>query len=289
LAEAALSNWARIGLRTYVALRAMSYWHDKVAVVTGGSRGLGRILAEMLAEHGAKVVVAARDRAGVDVAVQSIRARGGDGLGVPADVLRNEDVARLVDQAVAQFGRLDLLANCAGRSSRASILDTTPEDFQVLWDLNFLGTVRCARVAAGHLIQSRGHLVAVASLAAKTAGRYLGAYPASKFPLVAYCQQLRMEVGPEGLHVLLVCPGPLARQDAGVRYDSLSEALPPSARLPAGGAKVRAINPAWLAERILRACERREPELIVPSRARLLFAISQLAPRAGDWLLRRMT
>ena len=127
------------------------------------------------------------------------------------------------------------------------------------------------------------------SLAAKSASRYLGAYPASKFPLAAYAQQMRLEQGPLGLHTLLVCPGPIRRDDAGSRYDSKAGDLPAAARQPGGGVKLKGIDPDWLARRILMACENRQAELVVPGRAKLLFAISQLWPALGDWIVTRMT
>jgi short-subunit dehydrogenase len=145
------------------------------------------------------------------------------------------------------------------------------------------------RAGLPHLLQTHGHVVHIGSLAAKTASRFLGAYPASKFPLAAYAQQLRMELGPQGLHVLLVCPGPIRRDDAGSRYDAEAGNLPPEARQPGGGVKLKGIDPDWLAHRILVACERRQAELIVPGRARLLFALSQLWPSLGDWIITRMT
>ena len=149
--------------------------------------------------------------------------------------------------------------------------------------------MRVSREALPHLVAGRGHLVFIGSLASKSASRYLGAYPASKFPLAAYAQQLRLELGPQGLHTLLVCPGPIRRDDAGQRYDAAAANLPPEARRPGGGVKLKGIDPDWLAARILRTCERRKPELVVPARARLLFAISQLWPRWGDWIVTRMT
>ena len=93
------------------------------------------------------------------------------------------------------------------------MLDTTPEDFQALMDLNLLGVVRLTRAAAQHLLAAQGHVVNIGSLAGKSATRYMGAYPASKFALSAYSQQLRLELEPQGLHVLLVCPGPIARDE----------------------------------------------------------------------------
>ena len=81
-------------------------------------------------------------------------------------------------------------------------------------DLNFLSTVRVTQAALPHLLKTGGHLVQIGSLATKIASRYLGAYAASKFPVAAYCQQLRLELGPQGLHTLLVCPGPIRRDAA---------------------------------------------------------------------------
>jgi short-subunit dehydrogenase len=201
----------------------------------------------------------------------------------------DDDVQRIVDEAAGRHGRLDVLVNGAGQSTRGTALETTPADFQQLWELNFLATVRCTRAAAPHLLKSRGHLVNIASLAAKTAPRYLGSYPASKFPVAAYSQQLRLELRDAGLHVLLVCPGPIARDPAIPRYEHRTKGLPESASQPGGGARLRTIDSQWLANRVLIACEKRRPELVVPGRARFLFALSQLAPRLGDWLLIKKT
>jgi short-subunit dehydrogenase len=168
-------------------------------------------------------------------------------------------------------------------------LAATPEQFRDLLELNFLAAVRCTRAASPHLIASRGHLVLIGSLAAKTASRYLGAYPASKFPVAAYAQQLRYELNPQGVHVLLVCPGPIARADAGRRYDEQAGGLPASARKPGGGVKLKGLSQERLVATILQYCERRKPELVMPAKSRLLFAVAQLSPRLGDWIITRMT
>jgi NAD(P)-dependent dehydrogenase (short-subunit alcohol dehydrogenase family) len=260
----------------------MAYWQGKVALVTGGSSGLGLAIARALVAAGAKVLIAARDADRLAAAAESIGAQG-----IAADVTQPADVQRLFERVIAEHGRLDLLVNGAGKSSRGAIAETTAEQFRELLDVNFLSAVRCTRAALPHLLAARGHVVHVASLAAKVASPYLAAYPASKFPLAAYAQQLRLELGPQGLHVLLVCPGPIRRGDAGRRYRDEAADLPPSAQLPGGGAKLGAIDPDWLARRILTACERRRSEMVVPSRVRLLLAISQLWPDIGDWLLRK--
>lgn len=267
----------------------MTYWQDKVVLVTGGSAGLGRAIGEALASAGAKVALAAIAAEEVEQLAGALRTAGHEAIGVLTDITRQDQVEALMAQTIERFGQLDVLVNCAGRSTRGKVLETSPEKFQELLDLNFLALVRCTRAAAPHLIQSRGHLVNIGSLAAKTVSPYLGAYPASKFPVAAYSQQLRFELGPQGVHVLLVCPGPVARQDAGQRYDDEAADLPESIRQPGGGVKLRGIPPEKLVSKILRYCELRKPELVMPRRARLLFAISQLWPSLGDWIIRKMT
>lgn len=264
----------------------MSYWQEKVAVVTGGSSGLGRVIAQTLADAGANVVVAGLE---ADAVAQAAEELGTKALGIQADITQQADVDRLFTAAIDRFGRLDILVNAAGRTHRGKVIDTTADEFRQWMELNFLATVRCTRAAAPHLLKHCGHVVNIGSLAAKSAARWVGAYPATKFAVAAYSQQLRLELGPEGLHVLLVCPGPVARKDERLYPLAGVEGVPESALRPGAGVRVKAIAPEWLAAAILRACERRRPELVVPGKARLLFALQQLWPRLGDWIVLRKT
>jgi len=193
-------------------------------------------------------------------------------------------------QTLQRFERLDALVHCAGRSARGDVLQTSADDFQALWELNFLAAVRCTLAAVEHLRATGGHLVHIGSLASKTAPRYMAAYPATKFALAAYAQQLRLALAPQGVHTLLVCPGPIARHpDQPPAEPKVTGAnLPPEARGPGGGAQVPAIDPSLLSDQILTACRRRQAELVLPSRSRLLFALSQLWPAAGDRLLQKV-
>ncbi|MEX2176814.1 MAG: SDR family oxidoreductase [Pirellulaceae bacterium] len=267
----------------------MPYWSDKVALVTGGSAGLGLAIARALVSAGASVVLAARDEARLAAAAESLSTPQRQCHWLTADVTQDNQCQALVAEAAAAGGRLDLLVNCAGRSARGELAKATADEFARLIDVNFLSAVRCTQAALPHLLQQRGHLVHIGSLASKGAAKHLGPYPASKFPLAAYAQQCRLELGPQGLHTLLVCPGPIRREDAGQRYRESAQGLPPAAARPGGGVKLPGIDPDWLASRILLACERREAELVVPARAKLLFAIGQLWPTLGDWIVNRMT
>ena len=265
---------------------AQSYWQNKVVLVTGGSSGLGRVIAETFHRAGAKLALVALEKSDVEKAAEEI---GGDTLPIHADITRQEDVDCIFERVKKHFSRLDVLVNNAGRSMRGMVLDTTPEQFQALFDLNVLGTVRCTRAAVPMLLERKGHIVNIGSLAAKSAVKYVGAYPVSKFAVAAYSQQLRLELGPEGLHVLLVCPGPIRRENERLYPLEGLENIPESARKPGAGVKVGRIDPNDLARKILTYCERRKPELIMPGKARLLFALSQLIPSLGDWIVKRST
>ena len=264
----------------------MSYWENKVVVITGGSAGFGRELATAFLRQKASVALVARDQERLETACRELGERAHPFV---ADVSDDAQVNELKKNIVAEMRGVDVLVNCVGKSTRGAILDTTPDDFRKLFELNFLTAVRCTRAFVPALQESGGHLVNIGSLATKSASTFLAAYPASKFPLAAYSQQLRLELGdgPQSIHVLLVCPGPIARADAGVRYDHTD--VPEAARRPGGGVKLKGIDPQKLANKVLRACESRQLELIVPGKARLLFALSQCSAKLGDWLVRKMT
>jgi len=265
---------------------AQSYWQNKVVLVTGGSSGLGRIIAETFHRAGASLALVALEKPDVEKAAAEI---GGNTLPIHADITRQEDVDRIFETVKNHFSGLDVLVNNAGRTMRGTVLNTTPEQFQALFDLNVLGTIRCTRAAAPMLLERKGHIVNIGSLAAKSAVKYVGAYPVSKFAVAAYSQQLRLELGPEGLHVLLVCPGPIRRDNERLYPLEGLENIPESARKPGAGVKVKRIDPNYLAQKILTYCEKRKPELVLPGKARILFALSQLLPSLGDWMVRKST
>ena len=262
------------------------FWQDKVVLVTGGSSGLGRIIAENFHRAGVKLALVALEQADVEKAAAEI---GGETLPIHADITKQADVEHIFETVKSHFSRLDVLVNNAGRSMRGNVMDTTPEQFQALFDLNVLGTVRCTRAAVPMLLEQKGHIINIGSLAAKSAARYVGAYPVSKFAVAAYSQQLRLELGPKGLHVLLVCPGPIRRENERLYPLEGLEGIPESARKPGAGVKVGRIDPDLLAQKILTYCERRKPELVIPGKARILFALSQLFPALGDWIVKKST
>ena len=265
------------------------YWREKVVLITGGTSGLGLAIARGFAAAGAHLALVGLEEEGVWQAVEEFATSGTEVLGLHADITNQEQVDSLITQTIDRFGHLDVLVNNAGRSMRGKVLETTPEQFQSLFDLNALATIRCTKAAVPHLLKQQGHVVNIGSLAAKSASRWTGAYPVSKHAVAAFSQQLRLELGEEGLHVLLVCPGPIKRDDPRLYPLEGLEDIPERARQPGAGVKVRGIPVERLVAKILQSCEQHRAELVMPWKARLLFAAAQLSPRLGDWLVKKNT
>ena len=264
----------------------MTHWQDKHALVVGGSAGLGLHIARALQAAGANVAIAARNESRLQAAARGLSASGRQEVAAwPVDICDADSIADLSDRLKREWAGLDLLVNSAGKSDRGRLADTSAESFQELFQLNLIGPARCTQIFLPALLASQGSVVNIGSLASKSASPNMGAYPTSKFPIAAYSQQLRLEYFGR-LHVLLVCPGPIHREDRAPRYSA--ENVPERSLQPGGGVRLKGIDPERLSQKILRACERKQLELVVPGRARLLFAISNLFPRLGDWIVRKM-
>lgn len=236
------------------------------------------------------MVLAARDAGRLITAAESLSKDSERCLAIPCDVTNDESVKNLIEQIQAQFGRLDVLVNCAGASARGTIAETKLADFQRNWELNVLALVRCTQAALPLLTASCGHIVNIGSLSGKLGARYVGPYSATKHAVTGISQQLRLELEPSRVHVLHVCPGPIRREETAPRYAAATmEALPDAAHKPGAGAKIKGLDPAWLARKIVTATEQRKRELVLPRKANLLIALGTISTRLGDWLLKKMT
>ena len=267
----------------------MTGWRDKVVVVTGGSSGIGLATARAFALRGAQVVLAARGEGALKDAADALIHDGLKAHAIRCDVTSDGDVASLISTVQQQFGRLDVLVNNAGRSMRKPILDTTPEDFRDLMDLNFLAVVRCTRAAVPLLEKVSGSIVNVSSLAGKSVTYFLGAYPATKFALNAYSQQLRLELHDRGVHVLSVCPGPVATPILDKALHQAGEGIPTEYRRPGAGLKTRTLRPEEVAEAIVDGCESKRGELIFPGWGRFLLMVMALSSRLAAFISRSLT
>lgn len=181
----------------------------KTAVVTGSSKGIGRAIAQRLVEAGANVVVSARRAEEVREAAAALDAEGeGRTIGVPCDVREYDDVRRLIDRAVQEFGTVDILVNNAGVGGFAPVDETPVERWEQIIETNLNGVFYACREAIPHMRrQGSGWIINIASLAGKSAIAGGTAYNASKFGLVGFSEALMLDVRDAGIRVNYIMPG----------------------------------------------------------------------------------
>jgi NAD(P)-dependent dehydrogenase (short-subunit alcohol dehydrogenase family) len=190
-----------------VAFQTLSI-EDRVAVVIGGTSGIGRALALGLASAGAHVVASARRVEQVEAVAADIAALGRRTLRVPCDVSDRTTLERLRDAVLAEFARVDILVNCAGRTRRTPALEVTEAEWNAILDVNLTGTLRACQVfGAVMLAQGHGRIVNIASLTTFVAFHEVAAYGASKAAVGALTQSLALEWGPGGVCVNAIAPG----------------------------------------------------------------------------------
>ena len=184
----------------------------KVGIVTGGSKGIGRAVAERLAEAGADVVICARNEQEVLSAAEEIdSAGGGKAVGVACDMRDPEQVARLVSTAVERFGRLDILINNAGLGIFAPIDQISIDDWRKVIETNLNGPYFAARAAIPEMRKAGGGwIINIGSLAGKNPFAGGAAYNASKFGLLGFSEAMMLDVRHDGIRVSCIMPGSVA-------------------------------------------------------------------------------
>lgn len=183
----------------------------RTAVVTGGSRGIGREMAEALAEAGANLVLCARKAEQLDETVQAFTAKGFNVIGKVCDVAKQEDVQSAIDSAVKQFGSVDILVNNAGTSWGAMPEDMPIERWQHVLDVNLTGCFLFAQSAGREMLkQGKGSIINIASIAGMTSsanGPFYAGYVASKAGLIGLTRELAASWGRRGIRVNAIAPG----------------------------------------------------------------------------------
>jgi len=199
----------------------------KAAVVTGGSRGIGRAVALALAAEGAAVVVNGREAAAAEAVAETIRAAGGQASARAGSVADFAFAGELVDACVSEHGAIDVLVNCAGigEPEGASILDLEPEAWRVVVDVHLTGTFNTCRHAAPRMVEQGGGVIVNTSSHAYT-GRFGGsAYAAAKGGTNSLSFALAAELADRGVRVNAVCPGARTRLSDGPDYRAKIEDL----------------------------------------------------------------
>jgi NAD(P)-dependent dehydrogenase (short-subunit alcohol dehydrogenase family) len=186
----------------------MPTFDDEVALITGGTSGIGRATALLFAQEGARVAITGRDRERGAGTVEEIRALGSDGLFMPADVRIRADCERSVAETVDRFGRLDVLFNNAGVYVENDVLGCDEDEWDLQVDTSLKGTYLMSRAALPHMIaRGSGAIVNCASGWGLVGGIRGAAYCAAKGGMVVLTKAMALDHGPQGIRVNAVCPG----------------------------------------------------------------------------------
>ena len=206
----------------------MSKLKDKVAIVTGASKGIGAGIAKSLAAEGAAVIVNyASSKAGADKVVAEIEAAGGQAVAVGGDVSKQADAENLVAKAIEHFGRLDVLVNNSGVYEFASIETITEQHYRRMFDINVFGTLLMSQAAVKHLGQG-GSIINIGSAVTRITPPESAVYTGTKGAVDAITGVLARELGPRGIRVNAVNPGMVITegvQAAGFAASEMEQAL----------------------------------------------------------------
>jgi NAD(P)-dependent dehydrogenase (short-subunit alcohol dehydrogenase family) len=182
--------------------------NGKIAVVIGGTSGIGLAIAKGMAEAGADVIPTSRRQDQVDAAAQEIESRGKRSLRVSSDVSDRGSLERVLEASIKAFGKVDVLVNSAGRTKRAPTIDFTEEDWNSILDTNLTGTLRAAQVFGRHMLEREsGSIINIASLSTFVALYEVAAYSASKAAVASLTKSLAIEWGQRGVRVNAIAPG----------------------------------------------------------------------------------
>lgn len=279
---AALFAGGAAGLALAAKLRAKrSGRYDlrgRVAVVTGGSRGLGFLVAEELAQAGCRVVICARDPRELALARDQL-APYTDVLAITCDVSNPGDVERMLSRAVTRFGGIDLLINNASIIQVGPLDATTLQEFQRALEVNFWGTVYATLGVLPHMRrQGDGRIVNIASIGGKVAVPHLLPYDCAKFAVVGFSEGLRAEVARHGISVTTVVPGLMrtgSEKYAQFKTPGDARWFSVAARMP-----LLTVSARRAARLIVAAARRRRGEVVIGLPAKLLRLVHDLFPAA---------
>lgn len=293
-------------------MQSSSVWKNRLALVSGGTSGLGKHLVLELARQNCRLAIVGRDVARLELTRSEALAAGAvsvdvfsldvtqidrnrePALELPADgqsslsnnLSFHDECRRLHDFLSRE--RCELLVNAVGRSDRGSLQNLSCEDVRELFEMNVLSSLSMTQMCWDSLCRGSGTIVNIASLAGLVAGPNMGGYSIAKHGLVAMHRQWRSESVGSGVHFLLVCPGPIDRPDSDERYSQLAaqRGLDANVAKPGGGVRLKRLDPLSLSRRILAAVDSKELELVLPSKAKWLAALMPLWPSWADRLLR---
>ena len=252
-----------------------NYFQDKVVVVTGGTEGIGKALVDALLKDGAKVATCGRNHDKL-YRLQSEYPSAHLHTMV-ADVSNENDCRRFMETTIKFFGGIDILINNAGISMRALFKDTSLETIQKVMDINFFGSVYCTRHALASIIERKGTIVGVSSIAGYRGLPGRSGYSASKYALQGFLESLRTELLHEGVHVMWVCPG---FTTSNIRHAALNKDASSHGDTPMDEGKMMSAEEC--AEHVLRAIRKKKRTLVLTFTGKRTVFLNKFFPGLAD-------
>lgn len=258
------------------------YFKDKVIIITGASSGIGLAAARLFASMDAKVVIAARSADKLDE-VKATMPNPDNILCVKTDVSVEDDCKNLVQQTVDKFGCVDILVNNAGISMRAMFRDLDLDVIRHLMDTNFWGTVYCTKYALPYILESKGSIVGVISIAGLTGLPGRTGYSASKFAIRGFLNTLRVEHRYDGIHVMVFAPG---FTTSNIRNVALLADGSLQGTTPRNESKM--MSAEAVAQRMAYGLRKRKKEMILTPVGKLTKLFNFIMPGFVEWAEYRM-
>lgn len=252
---------------------------SKVVIITGASSGIGLASSKLYASRGYRVVMAARSIDKLLAQAEAFPCAKDNVLCVKTDVSVEEDCRNLVEKTVEKFGRIDILINNAGISMRAMVRDLDLSVLKRLMDVNFWGTVYCTKYALPYLLQSKGSVVGVISIAGYSALPARSGYSASKYAIRGFLDTLRIEHLYDGLHVLVFAPGFTA---SNIRNTALSADGSQQGESPRDEGKM--MTAERVSEIMARAVDKRRNKVVLTPIGKLTVLMHRMFPSLTDKL-----
>ena len=263
----------------------------RVVLITGGSRGLGLLLAREYARQGARLALVARSGAALERACDELRGRGADVIGVECDVSDPSSVSAMVDAVVARYGGVDVLVNDAGQIEVGPLESMTVRDFRDAMNTNFWGAFNVIHAAFRHLSRGEGRIVNISSVGGLVSVPHLLPYSASKFALQGFSLGLGIELARRGVRVVTVSPG-LMRTGSPINASFKGDAAAELAWFSvADSLPLLSMSGERAARAIVRASRRGDPVLVLGLPAKLAALARGLFPSSvvrGSALVNRL-
>jgi short-subunit dehydrogenase len=252
----------------------------KVVIVTGASSGIGKALSQKLAMSGAFVVLAARDLEKIQNLSNDLNQRNCNTLAIKTDVTIEDDCRNLINQTIEKYQKIDILINNAGISMRAIFEEVDLSVLKQLMDVNFWGTVYCTKYALPFLLQSKGSIVGVSSIAGYKGLPGRSGYSSSKFAMQGFLEVIRIENLKKGLHVLIACPGFTA---SNIRKTALAKDGSMQGETPRNEDDM--MSAEEVAHRIINGILKRKNTLIMSINGHLTVFLNKFFPSLVDKLV----